>query len=265
MSFTPVVPLTGYAGWTFLTRTIDSQKNAFEGSAAVTQSVEYFAENIDDITSAEDLVNDRRLLEVALGAFGLGEDINNKFFIQKILEEGTSSDDALANRLADKRYAAFADAFGFADGDIPATQDPQFAAEVADLYTEKQFEIAVGDQNSDFRIALNAQRELTELADRNISDSAKWFTMMGNPPLRDLFETALALPSEVSQLDLDKQLEIFREKSERRFGTDKISDFADPETQEDLIRLFIVQSEMQAAQTSTSSGAIALTLLQGVS
>ncbi len=263
MSYTPVVPMTGYAGWDFLTRTLDSQKEAFESSAAISRSTSYFAENIGSVTSAEELVADRRLLEVTLGAFGLQDDINNTFFIQTILEEGTVADDALANRLADKRYAALADALGFAGEEGPATQDPAFAAETIALYEDRQFEIAVGEQDDSMRIALNGQRELDDLIASDVSNDAMWYTMMGNPPLRDLFEKALGLPQEVSQLDIDKQLEIFKDKSEQRFGTDQMADFGSEEAQDDLIRLYLLQTEIDAARTATSSGSIALTLLTG--
>ena len=50
---------------------------------------------------------------VALGAFGLQDDLPNRFFIQKVLEGGTLSTDSLANKLSDPRYAALAKAFGF--------------------------------------------------------------------------------------------------------------------------------------------------------
>ncbi len=78
MTFQPVVPLGGYAGWAFLNRTQTAQQSAFDESATIVRQTSYFEENIGNITTAEDLVNDRRLLEVALGAFGLDEDINNK-------------------------------------------------------------------------------------------------------------------------------------------------------------------------------------------
>ena len=41
-------------------------------------------------------------------------------------------------------------------------------------------------------------------------DNARWFGMMGNPPLRSVFETAMGLPSSIAQIDLDQQLEQFQ-------------------------------------------------------
>ncbi|WP_208353692.1 DUF1217 domain-containing protein [Pseudaestuariivita rosea] len=265
MSFTPVLPFSGYSGWLFLERTLETQKNSFVQSPTIERNTKHFAENISSITTAEELMADRQMLEVALGAFGLDEDINNSFFIQKILEDGTSADDALARRLADKRYAEFSDAFGFGSATSPKTQQPGFADQMLEKYQAKQFEIAVGEQNEDMRLALNAEREIEALASDRVSNDAKWFKIMGSPPLRTVFETALGLPSSFSQLDLDQQLESLKDKSEQRFGTSEIADFADKTVTDDLVRQFLVMSEINATRNSTSSGAIALTLLQAAS
>ena len=48
---------------------------------------------------------DVRVAADALGAFGLDGDINNRFFIRKVLEGGTLTAGALATKLTDKRYA----------------------------------------------------------------------------------------------------------------------------------------------------------------
>ena len=262
MTFQPIVPLSGFAGWSFLQRTLENQQSAFNASQTLQRDTEYFKENIGNITSAEDLVADRRLLGVALGAFNLGEDINNKFFVQKILADGTLDPDALSNKLADSRYQDFAKAFGFGDFDIPNTQLSTFPDEIIDRYQTLQFEVAVGTQNDDMRLALNATRELKDIGSETTSDDAKWFTVMGNPPLRQVFEKALSLPTAFAQLDIDKQLEVFKEKAQDRFGTDKVADFQNEDLSEDLVRMFLLQSEISALQTQQSGTSIALQLLR---
>ena len=77
MTFQPIVPLTGYVGWRFLQNTLERQQETFNQSSQVQRDTTYFRENIGKIQTAEELVNDRRLLSVALGAYGLDEDINN--------------------------------------------------------------------------------------------------------------------------------------------------------------------------------------------
>ncbi len=102
-------------------------------SPVIQRDTDYFLENIGKIDTAEDLVNDRRLLSVALGAFGLDEDIDSKYFIRKVLEDGTLDPEALSNKLADKRYLDFSQAFGFGDYGIPPrTKVSDFATEIVD-------------------------------------------------------------------------------------------------------------------------------------
>lgn len=261
MTFQPVVPVGGYAGWRFLTRTMESQLEAHSNSTVRQRDTDYFREEIGKVKSAEDLVADRRLLSVALGAFGLDDDLGNKFFVQKILSDGFTDPKALANRLSDKRYLAFSKAFGFGEGILPRTGLSTFPDEIIDSYKVRQFEIDVGNQNENMRLALGAKRELSELAGNSSSNRVKWFTIMGNPPLRAVFESALGLPDGFGAIDVDKQLEMLELASEKRFGTSDVSDFINEDLQEDLVRLFLVRADLENFNSSLVSGSIALTLL----
>jgi len=223
---------------------------------------DYFRANSGKIDTAEQLVNDRRLLRVALGAFGLDNDINNKFFIQKVLSDGTLKTDALSNRLADKQYQKLSSAFGFGDFSVPCSKISDFFYKLIAQYRTRQFELAVGSQNSDFRIALNLQRELPELAAKaNSSENAKWFTIMGNKPLRTAFQTALGLPSSTATLDLDLQLNVFKSRAKAQFGNDTVSQFADPATLDKLVKRFLLRSEMDAFSAS-GAGNSAVNMMQ---
>ena len=261
MTYQPLVPLSGYSGWLFLNRTMESQQSAFENSSTRARETDYFREKIGSIETAEQLVADRRLLNVALGAFGLEDDINNKYFIQKVLEDGTLDADALGNRLSDTRYYEFSKAFGFGDFETPNTVLSSFADDIVTQYNAQQFEIAVGEQNNDFRLALNFARNIVEIADKETSDNGKWYSVMGNEPLRSVFETALGLPSSFAALDLDQQLDQFREKTRALFGDSEVAQFSDPEKQDTLVRMFLVRSEIASSPASLSSASNALTLL----
>lgn len=262
MSFSPVIPISGYAGWTFLQRTMPTQAATFNATAQNKREEDYFRANIGKIDTAAQLVNDRRLLNVALRAFGLENDINNKFFIQKVLQDGTFKTDALANRLANKQYQQLSAAFGFGDFSTPRNKISDFPDKILTQFRTRQFEAAVGQQNGDFRLALNLTRELPEIAARTTSsENAKWFTVMGNPPLRKVFETALGLPQSTATLDLDLQLSIFKSRARAQFGSDTISQFATPSAVETLTRRFITRSESNSFEQSGAANG-ALTLMQ---
>lgn len=264
MTYQPVIPSGGLVGWTFLKRTYDAQAQVFQNSASMVRDTDYFEAKIGEIKTAEELVSDRRLLRVTLGAFGLQDDIDNKFLIRKILEEGTLSDDALANKMTDERYGDLSKAFGFGDFDTPRTQLSYFGKEITDAYRERQFEVAVGNQDDDLRLALNLEREIGDIASGSDSDDTKWFRIMGNAPLRSVFETALGLPSSFSQLDIDKQLEVLRDKTDRLFGDGEVSQFSETEPREKLVQSFLLRSQL-SGQSGVSSGQIALSLLQSIS
>lgn len=261
MSFLPAVPLGGYAGWAFLNRTAERQQEAHAASPEIARDLAYFRDNIAKVTSAEGLVSDRRLLKVALGAFGLSADLDSGYFIKRILGDGTTDPGALSNRLADKRYRAFSAAFGFGEITPPRTQNLGFAEDIATRYRVQAFETAVGSQNADLQLALNLDRELGELATRGISDTAMWFSVMGAERLRRVFDTAFGLPKSFAALDLDTQLATYRSRARAAFGSAEAAQFADPARREELIKRFLVRAEIAAITVDTSGSSTALALL----
>ncbi len=262
MFFQPSVGLSGLAGWAALERSGPRQQETFERSPELVRNIEYFNENISSVTSAEDLVNDRRLLTVALGAFGLGDEINKRGFVLKMLEEGTENSDAFANRFNDPRYRSFVKAFGF--GDIANGSSvllKSFRDDIVSRYKTLEFERAVGEVDNDMRLALNFKREIKEIASGN-NDTTAWFQIMGQLPLRELVSTALNIPSEVSALDVDRQQEIFAEKANQVLGSSSPKAFEDPDVVNELIRRFFLVRQAQSGPSASTPGFSALSVLQ---
>lgn len=261
MSYQPIIPSNGIVGWNFLQATYDKQFETFTKDAVLQRETDYFIENIGDVKSAEDLMADPRLLTVALDAFGLGEDIYKKAYIEKILTDGTSADDALANRLGDDRYVQLSEAFGFGPGDTVKTGSAEDMANLVFTNKVQAFEEAVGEQEESMRVALYGQREIVNLANDGSSVDTQWFNVMGQSALREMFEVALGLPESLSQIDLDQQLETFKSRSESMFGTDDISDFSDPDLMTKLVNTYLAREQLTNFDISQSSGATALMLL----
>ncbi|MEM9434353.1 MAG: DUF1217 domain-containing protein [Pseudomonadota bacterium] len=259
--FQPVLPATGLTGWFFLKRTAETQQETLSQSGLVKRESEYFRENIGKVQSPSDLIEDRTLRKVALTAFGLEGDLNNKFFINRILDDGTTEGTALANQLSDKRYLAFAEGMGFVDGRSNLLSDPSAVERIIQDFQSRTFEAAVGEQDPNLRLALSLERELGIIAGRSTSVDTKWFSVMGNPPLRNIFESAMGLPSSFASIPIDDQLETLKARSESLFGTSDIADFQDPELQETLTRRFLLNEQLNA-NAFASGQSIALQLLQ---
>jgi hypothetical protein len=246
MSFQPVVPLGGYGGWRFLQRTLPQQMEAFVRAPALDRLADHVRARIGEIRTAAELVADRRLLEVALGAYGLGADLNARAFIQRVLEGGTLRPEALANRLADKRYAEFAREFGF--GNLGSrTNLPGFADRLLARFEAQRFQEAVGQANPDLRLALNLGPALGDIVAGSQNPRAQWFEIMGTPPLRRVFETALGLPASFGRLDIDRQLQTFQERARAAWGTDRPAELAAPPRRDEVVRLFLLRAEAAQA------------------
>lgn len=261
MNFSPVAPISGIAGLRFLDRTWENQFRAFESQAQMARDIDYFKENIAAIGSAEELVADRRLLRVALGAFGLDEEIGKKYFIGRILAEGTDAPDTLANRFVDPRYRKFSEAFGFGNILGPHNASPGFAEKVVAQFKERQFEIAIGNSDQNLRLAIGFRREIADFANAgNAADSA-WFSILGSTPLRTVFEQAFSLPSEFGTLDIDKQKETLQERSSALFGSSSLEVFKDPANVERLLNQFLAKAQISTQVSGTSSQFVALSIL----
>ena len=173
MTYTPYIAGSGIAGWNFLQETYDRQYEAFSSSGNYQSDTEYFLENISEVQTAEDLLTDRRLLEVAVSAFGLSEEIDYYALLERVLNEGTTADDALANTLDDERYVNFSEAFGFGSGQTLQTADSSAMQDIVDSYLTAEFETAVGLQDESMQTALFAQRAFGDVLGEYIEEDTE--------------------------------------------------------------------------------------------
>lgn len=263
MTFQPVVPIGGVSGWRFLERTAAAQRAAFEKSPEIQRDVAYFIENISSVESAEDLVADRRLLKVALGAFGMESEIDKRAFLRKVLEEGTAAEGALANRLTDPAWRKFSAAFGFGSADGTQTARAGFAGEIAAAYKIRAFEASVGDADESMRLAMTFRREMATMSTDG-EFGASWFLALGSKPLRAVFEKAYGLPTAFGQLDIDRQREILRDKTSTKFGADSLAAFRDEGAVEALIDSFLARAQTEQGVPAKAGAATALALLQNL-
>ncbi len=261
MSFQPIIPIDGYVGWRFLQRTQQKQEAAHAAMPAAQRDETYFRDRIGAVTSAEELVSDRRLLRVALTAFGLQDDLPNRAYLQKVLESSTSEAGSFVNRLTDKRYRQLNDAFGFGDRAISSNQFGGFADAILARYRDRSFEAAVGAQDESMRLALALERDLADLAWQDSSEATRWYTVLGTPSLREVFETAFQLPTSFGTLDIDRQVDILKERTARLTGKDTIAQFTDPDAIDALTRRYFLAGQLDQV-AAASSHSLALTLLQ---
>jgi hypothetical protein len=154
---------------------------------AVKTATAYYEANIGSVTSIQDSVGNYRLLSYALDAYGLGDQINAKALVTKVLEGGVSNPKSLANTLPDSRWKAFATAFNFVDGGATPPSSASAVQTTTNDYVEQQLESDQGGQDVGVQLALYFQRvaptvtsEYGILADPNLLQVAT--TIMGLSP-----------------------------------------------------------------------------------
>ena len=258
MSGPITVGIGGIAGWKIVQRNEARHVQAIAKDPVVQRTTTYFQEKIGRTMTAEDLVKDYRLLSTALSAFGLEADIANKAFIRKVLESDTGDKRSLVNRLADKRYLKMAEAFGF--GTAKPTE--KLAATVSQAFIQREFERRVGQGDETLRFALNARRELGEMGTRTSSNKTLWYEVLGNGPLRKVFEGAFGFGTTYGRLPIDRQYEEFTKAAERTLGSSSFKDLSQPDAIDQLVHNYMARSQIATASGQNRYSA-ALTLLRG--
>lgn len=196
------------------------------------------------MTQARDLVFDLDLFDATLDLFGQSHREGDFDTVIKAMDSDLSDEISFINLHYDTGLRAMTGAFAFNQGDPGVTFPEGFAAELAELYQDRQFEIQIGESDPNMRLALAFERELQGVADAGGSEDAHWFNVMGSPPLRTVFEAALALPPGFAQLDIERQLVEMKERSFSAFGTTHPADYLEPDMMDQFRRRFLMLSEL---------------------
>lgn len=116
-------------------------------AAYIKAEADYFAKNISKVTSIDGLMKDQRLLTFAMAAYGLDASTETPKTIRTMLQGGVADPESPANKLTDKRYAAFVSSFNFAEYGAQATVRDEVQKLTPKLYaTESQLGLIAPDQ-----------------------------------------------------------------------------------------------------------------------
>ncbi|MBW8909551.1 MAG: DUF1217 domain-containing protein [Mesorhizobium sp.] len=113
--------LSTYLSYQLITKDINKSIDQVEQQPTVDRDTQYYLANIGKVKTIDDFVNNDRLFKYAMKAYGLEDMDYAKAFMVKALKEGVTDPDSFANKLTDKRYAAFVSAFNFAANGADAT------------------------------------------------------------------------------------------------------------------------------------------------
>lgn len=263
MVFQPSIPLSGLGGWNFLQSTYDRQLENFSKTVQVGRDVQYMNEKLSSPMSVDELLDDRRLLRTAMTAIGLEGEEWKRGFIDKVLQESADPDSNFLARLNNPGYDKFAELFT-PDENGQVSVSTADALDLGTRYQTEAFTIAVGNIDNNMRLGLNYQTGLKDIVDNSSSEDAIAFKILGNVPLRSVLESALGLPSDIRQLDIDRQADILKGRVQSQYGIRDLAELAEPETIDRVIEQFHARESLNQGPAPGTRGSVALTLLSGI-
>ena len=195
--------------------------------------------------------------------FGIPQGEDTSALAGRMLNADRNDPFSLINSTSDPRYPAMINALDLQPEQTERTYPEGFAESVVRNYLDRKFEAQVGELAPAMRISLALERELGNVVANGSTNDSRWFAVMASPPLRSVFETVFQLPTSFGTLDLDRQLNDFKTRSERVFGTAEVADFTTPDRLDELRRRYLQFDELNnAAAAAGFQQNLALSLLQ---
>ena len=211
---------------------------------AVKSATAYYEANIGDVTSVQDLVDNYRLLSYALDAYGLGDQIQNKALITKVLEGGVSNPKSLANTLSDARWQAFAKAFNFAGDGAASISSPTAVKTTTSDYVEQQLESDQGAQDVGVQLALYFERVAPTVTSE--------YGILADPNLLEVAQTIFGLSPASSAQSIDTQAQTLSKLM-------PISDLQDPAKLQQLTERFTAMYDVNYGPNSGAATGLTVT------
>lgn len=257
--FQPVIPLSGFGGWSFLQATYDRQLDTFSNAPQIKNDTDYFKEKMSEPMAVEDFLADQRLRRISLTSFGLDGEEWKIGFHRKVLDESQDPDSSFLTRLNNPQYTRFAEGLQPSNGQISLSTSQ--IDEIAARYAAESFELAVGEQDNSMRLSLNYQSEVNELVTEGSSDQAVLFKLLGSVPVRSVLETALGLPTDIRSLPIEAQAEMLDERLKSRLNLNSVQDLTQPDVVERTVQRFQALQGLTEFNPGASAASNALTLL----
>ena len=173
---------------------------------------------------------------VLLTANGLGQQADSRALAQQALLSDPARPGSLVNRLPDRRWAAMAQTFDFANKGLAVLREPAVLDRLSDGYAE----IAWRKSLDEAVPGLSKAMDFRERA----ADATSAAQILGDPVLRDVVTTALGIPAQIAFQPLDTQERAIAARLD-------IKRLQDPKFVEQFTQRYLVAAGGNAAQPAS--------------
>jgi hypothetical protein len=223
----------------------DPEKTEVQETASA--AAEAYQEKIQSIDSVSELLADREVIDVVIGAYGLDPEEVTDDFLKQLFGSDVSDSKSFVNQQTDSRWAELVASFNFdADGNltrdtIGTIQQRGETLETVNKYLRQTLEEAEGESNEAVRLALYFQRTAPTVTDA--------YGIIADDALMEVFRTTFGYSDEFSNMDVDQQARIIEENLE-------LSDLQDPEKLERFLQRYTAMYDTENGVTDSSAVSI---------
>lgn len=222
----------------------DEQTTAKE--AATTES-EYYQKQIGGIRTVDELLADRRVVDVVLVAYGFNPDDVTDDFLKQAFASDLTDDKSFVNEQDDPKWAELVASFNF-DSDGNLTRDTvgtvqQRGSALATIndYVRQTLEENEGESNEAVRLALYFERMAPTITDA--------YELIADDALAEVFRVTFGLSDEFSSMNVDMQAKVINKNID-------FADMQDPAEVKKFVQRFMAMYD--AENGDYSSGALSV-------
>jgi hypothetical protein len=209
----------------------------------------YYATTIGSVKTVDDFLKDKRLVTFALDAYGLQDKNLSNDDLRKILTSDPTDPNSYINKPENSKYRPMALAFNFdGDGNLVPTPEQQVQTRgqmvaTTDLYARQTLEEEAGNQDEGARLALYFQRLAPTITSA--------YSILGDKALLQVAQTALGLPTSMSNADIEQQAKMITDKL-------NLSDLKDPDKLNKFLARFSALYDVNNSDVTQTNPALAI-------
>lgn len=212
-------------------------------TATAKTATNYFKANVGSAKTPADLVKNPRLFGYAMTAFGMGDRTYAKSLMTKVLNQGITSNSALAITLHDSSILAFAKAFDFVDNGKTTTSSRSLVDQVVAKYNEATLETQQGQKNAGVQLALHFLD--------NAPNIKTAYDILADKNLLSVVQTALNISPQSALQDIDTQAAQITKRL-------NVADFQDPTKLKKFVQKFAALYDVQQSAASNPTNVLML-------
>jgi hypothetical protein len=211
-----------------------------------TKAATYYQENIQGVETVDDLLSDRGIIDVVIGAYGLDETVSDDF-LKQIFASDLSDPKSFVNQQSSNKWAELVASFNF-DGEgnltretLGTVQQRGETLQTVNLYMRQTLEENEGESSEAVRLALYFERTAPTITDA--------YEIIADEALTEVFRTIFGYTEDFSNMDVDAQAKVINSQLE-------LSDLQDPKKLQRLIERYTAMYDTENANYDTTAVSI---------